>query len=242
MKILSLLATVCLIGVSLVATPARAAQAYVTAAINWPGGKAQFFLSDGSYIRYDVNADRADEGYPKPVSDKTWPGLGAYGQQIIAASNGREPNKAYFFLSSGSYLRYDIQADRVDQGYPQRVDNKTWPGLGAYATRIYGALNWTDGKIQFFLDDGSYIRYDLKADRVEQGYPKPINQSTWRGLAPYASHIAGAINWNNGKAYIFLDDNRYLRYDIRADRVDEGYPKLVSAKTWPGLDANFRRK
>jgi hypothetical protein len=45
-----------------VAAPVAMAQTYVTAVINWPGNKVQFFLSDGSYVRYDIVADHADEG------------------------------------------------------------------------------------------------------------------------------------------------------------------------------------
>ena len=217
------------------------AQAYITGAINWPGGKAQFFLSDGNYVRYDVEADRADPGYPKPVNDQTWPGLGRYGRQIIAATNGREQNKAYFFLRDGTYLRYDIPNDSVDPGYPQPVDDRTWPGLGGYGPYMYGALNWPGGKIQFFFSDGTYIRYDLKSDRADPGYPKPINAKTWPGLAPYANTLSAAINWRDGKAYFFLDDGRYLRYDIAQDSVDQGYPKSTAAN-WPGLGNYFRRR
>lgn len=200
------------------------AQGYVTGAINWPGGKAQFFLSNGTYVRYDVAADRADPGYPRPVTDQTWPGMGPYGQQIIAATNGRDPHKAYFFLRNGTYLRYDIDRDSTDAGYPQPVNDQTWPGLGTYATSLNAALNWPNGKIQFFLSNGMYIRYDVRADRADPGYPKPIDRSTWPGLARYASNITAAINWRNGKAYFFLDDGRYLRYDIVNDSVDDGYP------------------
>ena len=167
--------------------------------------------------------------------------MGRYGREIIAAANGLDPNKVYFFLSNGTYLRYDIKQDSVDRGYPQQVD-KTWAGLGAYATRFYAALNWPNNKIQFFLSDGTYIRYDLRADRVDDGYPKRIDRVSWPGLAPYASKIASAINWRNGKAYFFLDDGRYLRYDIRNDAVDSGYPKNIDAGTWPGLHGYFRRR
>lgn len=218
------------------------AQAYVTGAVNWPGGKAQFFLSDGTYVRYDVETDRADAGYPKPVNDQTWPGMGRYARQIIAATNGRGAAKVYFFLSDGTYLRYDIQNDRVDPGYPQPVNNSTWPGMGRHATAIYAALNWPNGKIQFFLGDGTYIRYDVRSASADDGYPKRIDNSTWPGLAPYASRISAAINWRNGKAYFFLDDGRYLRYDIGNDAVDEGYPKRIDASTWPGLHGYFRRR
>jgi hypothetical protein len=231
-----------MIGASLLATPSRAAQPFITAAIQWPGGKAQFFLSDGTYVRYDIAADRADPGYPKPVTDRSWPGMGAYGRQIIAAVNGADPDKAYFFLADGTYLRYDIKSDRVDPGYPRPVDNRSWRGLGPYARRLYAGLNWSANKIQLFLNDGTYIRYDVGADRADEGYPKPIDRATWPGLAPYASHLSAAVNWGNGKAYFFLDDGRYLRYDIAEDRVDAGYPKAIDENTWPGLHGFFRRR
>jgi hypothetical protein len=222
---------------------ARAAEErpFITAAINWTGGKAQFFLSDGTYVRYDMNSDHADAGYPKPVTDSTWPGMGAYGRQIIAAANSLDGKKAWFFLSNGTYLRYDIDHDRTDPGYPQPVTNQNWPGLAPFAKSLFGALNWSNNKVQFFLNNGTYVRYDLKADRMDAGYPQPITQTTWPGLAPYASHIAGSINWTNGKAYIFLDDGRYVRYDIAADRVDAGYPQPINSKTWPGLNTFFRQ-
>ncbi len=240
MKIISRVAALLCLGLFFIGGSAHG-QAYITGAINWPGGKAQFFLSDGTYVRYDVAADRADPGYPKPVTETTWPGMGRYGRQIIAAANGLDPNKAYFFLQNGTYLRYDIRRDSVDQGYPVEV-GKTWAGLGPYATKIYAALNWPNDKIQFFLSNGTYIRYDLRADKVEASYPRPIDRASWPGLAPYAARISSAINWLNGKAYFFLDDGRYLRYDIRNDAVDSGYPKNVDEGTWPGLYRYFRRR
>ncbi len=77
-----------------------------------------------------------------------------------------------------------------------------------------------------------YIRYDIKADRSDPGYPKGINQSRWPGL--WKSGIDAAINWGNGKAY-FFKGNEYIRYDIKADRSDPGYPKKITQSRWPGL-------
>jgi hypothetical protein len=222
-----------------VAAPVALAQAYITAAINWPGDKAQFFLSDGTYVRYDMATDRADAGYPKPVSNSNWPGLGGEGRYITAAFNGVN-GKAYFFFSDGTYSRYDIGADHVDEGYPQRVTNENWPGLAAYAQKITAAVNWNNGKVYFFLSDGSYLRYDLDADRTDAGYPMMVEHSTWPGLAPYASMISGAVNWQNGKVYFFLNSGQYLRYDVAGDHVDSGYPLDISAQTWPGLHGFFR--
>jgi hypothetical protein len=223
-----------LLFVGLLTTPSWADERYVTAAINWPGNKAQFFFNDGTYVRYDVAADRADPGHPKPVTDKTWPGLGAYGSQIVAAFNTAD-GAAMFWLSNGNCIRYDIAKDSADPDYPRPVADADWPGLLPYVTRIRGTLNWSGNKVQVFLNDGSYIRYDLAAGRMDAGYPQPITDRTWPGLAAYASHIAGSINWANGKAYIFFDDGRYVRYDIAADQVDDGYPQPVTTQNWPGL-------
>jgi hypothetical protein len=208
--------------------------AYIVGGIHWPGNKVQFFYSDGTYARYDVKADKADAGYPQAISNKTWPGLGDYANRIVAAFDGAD-GKAYIVLTKGQYIRYDVKADRVDDGYPKSIDNGTWPGVGAYANSILAVTNWPGDKLQIFLTDGRYIRYDNAADRAEKGYPQPINDKTWPGLTPYAKHLAGMIQWENGKIYMFLDTGDYLRYDAAADRVDDGYPKTVSNANWPGL-------
>jgi len=218
--------------------PVLMAQTYVTAAINWPGGKVQFFLSDGNYVRYDIAADHADEGYPKGVDDTTWPGLGFSGRNIIGAFNGLN-GKAYFFFSDGTYSRYDIAADHADAGYPQRVTDENWPGLGAFGPSISGALNWTDNKVQIFINDGQYLRYDLTADKTDAGYPQKITNKNWPGLEKYGTLITAAVNFQNGKAYFFLGDGRYLRYDVAADRMDPGYPQKITAENWPALYAAF---
>jgi hypothetical protein len=212
----------------------------ITSAIRWTNGKAQFFLNDGTYIRYDMPTDRMDPGYPKLIDDKSWPGMAPYARLIAAACNGLQ-GKAYLFLSNGQYLRYDTQADKVDPGYPKPIDDKSWPGMGRYSVALSSALDW-DGKYQFFLKNGQYIRYDVAKDRADDGYPKDITESTWPGVASYKNNLAGMINWGNGKAYMFLNDGRYLRYDIQADRVDPGYPRQIDDKSWPGMGAAFQRR
>jgi hypothetical protein len=44
----------------------------------------------------------------------------------------------------------------------------------------------------------------------------------------------GIVNWGNGKAY-FFKGSQYIRYDIKADKADPGYPKTVDNNTWPGI-------
>lgn len=217
------------------------ANPYVAAALPWIGGKVQLFLSDGTYLRYDTQAGRVDPGYPKPVNDISWPGLGRFATLISAAFSG-PAGKAYFFLVNGDFVRFDIAADRVDPGYPQPINDSTWPGLGPYYNQIFGAMNWTNNRVQMFLSNGTYIRFDLGANRMDEGYPKRVSKETWPGLAPYAPNLAGMVNWNNVKAYVFLDNNKFLRYDIVRDQLDEGYPKSIDEATWPGIGQALGRR
>lgn len=218
-----------LIAVALAAAlPARwagAQEMWVTGAVLGAPGKAHLFLSDGSYIRHDLARNQNDDGYPKPVDDKTWPGMGPYASSIMTACNGPD-GKVFFFLSDGQYVRFDLKSDRVDQP-PKPISDRTWPGLGRHATAIQSAVAWKDDKIMFFLNDGSYVRYDLGRDRVDDGYPKRVDDKTWPGLARYRESLGGMLNPGSGKVYMFLNDGSYLRYDMAADRVDSGYPKPV---------------
>jgi hypothetical protein len=91
---------------------------------------------------------------------------------------------------------------------------------------------WPTGKVYFFKGP-QYARYDVGADRVDPGYPKPI-QDLWTGFpASFAAGVNAAVVWVNGKVYFFRG-SQYLRHDIAADRVDAGYPRPI-AGAWPGL-------
>ena len=206
----------------------------ITAALDWNATRAYFFRSDDQYVRYSKILDKADAGYPSATNEATWPGLGAYADKIVAAFR-KNTDKAYFFLNDGNYIRYDISADEADAGYPKPINNDTWPGMENYATSIVAALRWSGNRVYFFLDNGQYIRYNLVNDRVDSGYPKVINNNTWPGLGDYANEIQSAVKWNDGRGYIFLKNQKYVRYNIALDRVDAGYPSGVNNDTWPGL-------
>ena len=93
------------------------------------------------------------------------------------------------------------------------------------------------GKAYFFYGD-EYVRYELGSngpEGVEADYlpPNPPLKTAdfWPGVG--AEGIDAILNWGNGKLYFFRGPN-YLRYDITLDRVDEGYPKAISAG-WQGV-------
>ena len=97
---------------------------------------------------------------------------------------------------------------------------------------IDAAVEWDNGKAYFFKG-GQYIRYDIRSDRADPGYPKPINNETWSGI-PWTDGIDAVVNWYNGKAY-FFKGGQYIRYDVKTDRADPGYPKPINSQTWSGV-------
>jgi Hemopexin len=197
-------------------------------------GTKVYFFRGGQYARYDRATNATDDGYPRPVAGN-WAGLAEVGFDQPDAALNLEAGKLYFFKGD-SYVRYGVAADSADAGYPQRIADQ-WPGLGAagFGDGINAAVNWGNGKAYFFKGDG-YLRYDLAANRADDGYPQRIADQ-WPGLdaAGFGSDIDAVINWGNGKVYFFKGDG-YLRYDMAANGADDGYPQRI-ADQWPGLDA-----
>jgi hypothetical protein len=138
--------------------------------------------------------------------------------------------KAYFFKGN-RYIRYDIATDKADPGYPKNIDSGTWPGM-IFTDGIDAVVNWGNGKAYFFSGN-RYIRYDVATDKADPGYPKNIDSGTWPGLI-FTDGIDDTVNWGNGKAY-FFKGSRYIRYDMKTDRADPGYPKNIDGSTWPGI-------
>lgn len=217
-------------------TPAaiRLNKSNITAAVSWDSTRAYFFRDDSRYIRYAKVLDKADGGFPKTTNNDSWPGFGNQGAGVIAAFE-KQLGSSYYFFTNGQYVRYNNTLDRTDSGYPKAINNNTWPGLGDYANKITAALRGNGDKVYFFLSDGQYLRFDLNNDQVDAGYPAPVNNNTWPGLGDHAKDIQAAVKWNNDRAYIFLTGQRYIRYDLDADRADAGYPAKVNNTSWEGV-------
>ncbi len=98
----------------------------VDAALYWPG-RAAYFFKDDRYLRYDVDDDRVIPGYPRRINGNwdNWPA--SFSSGIDAAVVREETGKIYFFKGQ-SYIRFDMEQDRVDSGYPLSI-NKGWPTL-----------------------------------------------------------------------------------------------------------------
>jgi flagellar motor protein MotB len=175
------------------------------------------------YTSYDKAGDISDNGYPRTISEKSFPGLWKNGfDDAINDGNG----KIYFFKGS-EYISYDLKSNRADEGYPKPI-SQSWPGL--WADGIDAAMSWEKGKVCFFKGS-KFMVYDMVAKMPEKGYPKAISHGTWNGVWP--DGVDAAINWGNGKAYFFKGDE-YVRYDLAAKKVDEGYPMAIP-RGWQGV-------
>jgi hypothetical protein len=209
----------------------------ITAALDWYDANdntAYLFRSNGTYVKYNKLTNTAVAGYPLSTTNSTWPGLGSY-VSLLKAILRWDNQKAFVFLSDGRFLRYDMVADRTDAGYPQTITNTTWPGLGSYATKIAATVNWGNGKVYLFLSDGRYLRYDIAANKVDAGYPRPTDNSNWPGLGSYATQIAAILEWDTRYVYVLLTNNTFIKYDKVADAAVAGYPQPISATTLPGV-------
>ncbi len=101
-----------------------------------------------------------------------------------------------------------------------------------YPRPVPSSSVWPNGKVYFFKGP-MYMQYDVGADRVDSGYPKPI-MGHWTGFpVSFATGVDAEVVWNNGKVY-FFKGSQYLCHDIAADGVDAGYPRSI-ADGWPGL-------
>jgi hypothetical protein len=200
-------------------------------------GTKVYFFSGARCVAYDRSADKAFAGDDESPSASiaAWsPSLAAsgFGADIDAAVNWGN-GKIYFFRQD-KYVRFDIKSKSVDTGYPLLIRDQ-WTGMSAagFDRDLDCAVNWGNGKVYFFKGD-KYVRYDVKLDKVDDGYPMSI-AAGWPGFgtAGFGSGINSFVPWGNGKAYAF-QGNRYVRYDILDDRVDDGYP-LIIGDNWPGM-------
>ncbi|MBR1217225.1 hypothetical protein JQ557_04430 [Bradyrhizobium sp. U87765 SZCCT0131] len=132
----------------------------INAAVDWGNGKAYFF-SGREYLRFDIAADKADGGYPRPIAGN-WNGFAATWSSGIDAAVKWSAGKVYFFRGS-EYLRFDVTTEKVDEGFPRPIAGN-WPGFPHdWSSGIDAAVNWGDGTIYFFRGD-RYVRYDVTPD------------------------------------------------------------------------------
>jgi hypothetical protein len=135
-----------------------------------------YFLRGNEYAGYDMVQDR-QPGTVASVSND-WPQWPAHWTSSIDAGLywgyhlGEKRRKAYFFRGE-EYIRYDIDSNRVEEGYPLSIKSN-WPGWPQHWTAVWASVDWGNGKVYFFAGT-EYLRYDKFRDQVDPGYPRSLS-------------------------------------------------------------------
>jgi hypothetical protein len=202
------------------------------------GDRIWFFKGD-SYIRYFEKPDGNDSSDgPMPVTGNWpgWPNSFATGVDAALLGTGAYEGKIWFF-SGSQYLRYDLATDQVD-GQPRPIAG-AWRGVeGPFAGRVDAAIHGMGAYygVCWLFSGGQYLRYNLVTDSAEGG-AQPI-AGNWGGTtwpAAFGEGIDFAFYGTGPEAekiYFFRGD-QYIKYDLGADRVDEGPRPIVA--NWPNL-------
>lgn len=189
--------------------------------------RAYAFIDD-HYVRYDLHKQAIDAGFPQKIRNG-WKGvfsdrLGA-GLSIDAVYFSKR-GKAYFFCGNG-YVRFDLQRDQVDPGFPRYIKTH-WRGLWAHdLTAILPA----EGDKVYFIRESECIRYDLGSDQADEGYPQLLSDE-FPGLASdpntgATGAIDAAVAWNDG-GYYFVYGDQVMRYDAVTRSPSPGYPRALA--------------
>jgi hypothetical protein len=94
----------------------------------------------------------------------------AFGESDIDAALDWGNGKLYLFKGS-EYVRYDIAADKADDGYPQRIE-ASWTRLWSEGYRRRG-LTGEMARLTFFAETNTSLTI-IAADAVDSGYPRKI--------------------------------------------------------------------
>ena len=137
------------------------------------------------------------------------------------------------FLKEDKYNQWKQGAGQAAFKTPQEIKN--WKGLGPFAGQISAAVNYGNGRVHIFLNDGRFLAYDIAKRKLVTEVPIEVNESTWPGLKPYATQLRAATRWNSNQIFFFLADGRYVLFDKTKRRVPPKYPRAITQKTWRGL-------
>lgn len=154
--------------------------------------------------------------------------------------------KRMYFFKDGFCFEYDPRpaTDRVVKG-PTPIATRL-KGLNAttFASKIDSALNLGDGFIELFSGD-ECLKYDALSDKADS--PAQKIAARFPTLpATFKTKIDAAFNSGTGNAYLFRG-SKYVRYDLKNDRVDapdpgtSPYPRDIGDPNgWHGLTPTFQ--
>ncbi|MFT4927543.1 MAG: hypothetical protein ACI8WB_003654 [Phenylobacterium sp.] len=141
-----------------------------------------------------------------------------------------------YFLRDRNYSTYDVDSRESRKAQP--ICNK-WPQLkemgfhnidACLSGNYIGAdqQNQLSNKV-FFFHGNYFVAMDTSDNSF--GTPKPISEG-WPGVT--FGRIDAALHFEPESVYLF-SGNQYVRFNIKENKVDEGYPALISER-WVGVN------
>ena len=220
-------------------------------AVDWRAGKDKiyfFFKDSNTYSRFDLGENKVDEGYPAEITADNWGSFHAHVKDLrfgfTVTGVGGYPNGGddilwLFYYANGTPMvcKYDQDYDKVTGTY--RLEDSLWHSLLPYFDRIVAGTWWEifghKYLFKFLTNDGHYINFNYTTQKTSI---TPITSGSWPGLDLYKNQIITAVQNDaplfNSYFYIFLTNNRYIRYNINDNRAETG-PTRVDDDSWPGL-------
>jgi hypothetical protein len=223
------------VGIWTLLSDAEQAQALMEAyreEVVFPALRAMFTVGDEvhffeNYLCYAYDMKTNLTAKPQRISDR-WADLFRVGFERVDAafvgrhlnsSEGEDLNGKIFFFNRDQYVRWDVESNCIDSGYPRRIIDG-WPGVPF--DRIDATVSVGPEAVYLFRGD-DYVRFNTLTNQVDPGYPQPV-KTRWAGIT--FDRVDAATYWGNGKIYFFRE-NQYVRYDSVMWRADPGYPKEV---------------
>ncbi|MEN5055767.1 alkaline phosphatase family protein [Sphingobacterium kitahiroshimense] len=130
----------------------------------------------------------------------------------------------------------DPNIDDAPHGYTVMINGQSGSVTRDHF-RIIGATNWNDKRRALFIfNNSTYLFYDKVNNKSELGYPKSFSKDFYMGGEEYAEKTEAVLNWDDTSMFMFLNDGRYMRYNLIKNKLEKGYPKDINNNTWPGLE------
>lgn len=157
-----------------------------------------------------------------------------------AESIKEQPPYALYFLREKEYIRWDIDNERLFEGYPRAIGDG-WPGLDRVFpdTPLSGAMHvpgWGNRIYFFFRGEVEAAVWDVHDHRLE-AETIPISRLLPTELT-HPGHFA-PVHIDHGErqtVYVFRGD-AYTRFTVRPGELpeheDDGYPRKIG-DGWTG--------
>ena len=157
-----------------------------------------------------------------------------------AGSSKTAPPYALYFFRNEQYIRWDIDHERLFDGYPRDI-REGWPGLmdifaGAPLSGAVCVPGWGNRIFFFFKDRDAAVAWDVASHRPD---PEPVPISTLMPSRLTAGGPFAPVHVDRGDqqtVYAFRGD-AYTRFTVRPGEMpqheDDGYPRKIG-DGWTG--------